>query len=94
MSDQELDTRDLVKLTTLDNAIQAQVLGGLLTERGIRFVLDRWESMPYSDIFANQKGYARMMVFKADLAAAKTSLTDLKSLADAEDVRPASEDTQ
>ena len=76
----ELDSRNMVKLHILDNQIEAQVLEGLLAERGIRYALDLFSSHAYSEVFSNQKGYARVMVFKDDLEQAKLALADLADM--------------
>lgn len=77
-----LDPRNMVKLHILDNQIEAQVLEGLLTERGIRYALELFSSHAYSEVFSNLKGYARVMVFKDDLAEAKLALADLANMED------------
>ncbi len=74
----ELDGRKLVKLTSVDDAIQAQVLEGLLKDQGIDCVLDIFDSAAYSKVFTIQKGHARIMVFKEDLDGAREVLRDFR----------------
>ena len=75
------DPRKLVDLCTVDNAVEAQVLEGLLADRGIGSALMTWHSTPYDGIFENQKGHAVVRVYNEDLAAAEEVLADVREQA-------------
>lgn len=68
---EERRDNELVKLCTVENAVEAQVLEGLLRDRGIACELFTWHSIAYDGIFEQQKGHADMKVRAEDLERAR-----------------------
>jgi hypothetical protein len=65
-----------VKLCTVENSVEAQVLEGLLADAGVPSQLITWHSTPYDGIFESQRGHAEVRVRAEDLEAAQEVLTD------------------
>ncbi|MCB1161170.1 MAG: DUF2007 domain-containing protein [Candidatus Krumholzibacteriia bacterium] len=78
------DDLELVKLCTVENPVEAQVLEGLLADAGIPSQLITWHSTPYDGIFESQRGHAEMRVRAVDLDAAQEVLEDFRASAEAE----------
>ena len=78
------DDLELVKLCTVENPVEAQVLEGLLADAGIPSQLITWHSTPYDGIFESQHGHAEMRVRAVDLDAAQEVLEDFRASAEAE----------
>jgi hypothetical protein len=74
---------ELVALCTVESPIEAQVLEGLLGDRGIPNQLVTWHSTPYDGIFESQRGHAEIRVYCRDLERAREVLADFRSGADA-----------
>ena len=74
----EFDERELVKLTSVSDELQAQLLETLLADQSIRCFIRTWHSHAYDGIFELQRGYAEVRVFKDDLAGAKEVLGDFQ----------------
>jgi len=70
------DPLELVKLCTVETAIAAQVLEGLLEDQGIPSQLLTWHSTPLDGIFQTQKGHAELRVYRRDLERAREVLAD------------------
>lgn len=72
------DDLELVKLGTVETAIAAQVIEGLLTDQEIPSQLVTWHSTALDGIFESQKGYAEIRVHRRDLARAREVLADFE----------------
>lgn len=70
---------ELVALCTVETPIAAQVLEGLLADRGIPSQVFTWHSTPLNGIFEPQRGHAELRVYRRDLAAAREVLADFES---------------
>ncbi len=70
---------ELVALCTVETPIEAQVLEGLLADRGIANQLVTWHSTPYDGIFESQRGHAELRVYRRDLEQAREVLADFRS---------------
>lgn len=80
MTEQEREAgRDLVDLCTVENAVELQVLEGLLADRRIPCELMTWHSTPYDGIFEATRGHATVKVYAEDLERAKLVLADFKN---------------
>lgn len=73
-----VDALELLPLCTVETAIAAQVLEGLLEDQGIPSQLITWHSTPLDGIFESQKGYAEIRVYRRDLARAREVLADFE----------------
>ncbi len=82
----DYDTRDLTRLTNLENAVEAQLLQALLEDQGIRCIVEGWHSTPFDGIFEGKKGFGILKVFTGDLERAQAVLEDFRR------ARPAGED--
>lgn len=76
--DSAADALELVKLCTVETAIAAQVLEGLLEDQGIPSQLVTWHSTPLDGIFERQKGHAEIRVYRRDLVRAREVLADFE----------------
>ncbi|MEZ5277425.1 MAG: hypothetical protein R3F07_13680 [Opitutaceae bacterium] len=52
----------LRKVLVLDNEIQAQLMGGILTEREIPHFIRSYDDLAYGGIFQSQKGWGQLEV--------------------------------
>lgn len=77
------DDLELVKLCTVENPVEAQVLEGLLADAEIPSQLITWHSTPYDGIFESQRGHAEIRVRAEDLEAARDVFADFRASADA-----------
>jgi hypothetical protein len=75
--------RELITLCTVENPIEASVLESLLTDQEIPAVIETWESKALDGIFVQQKGYARLKVFRDDHERAQEVLADFQAAAKA-----------
>ena len=83
MNDREREkSRRLVDLCTVENAVELQVLEGLLADQEIPCELMTWHSSPLDGIFEASRGHATVKVYAADLERAKLVLADFKSQSD------------
>jgi hypothetical protein len=73
------DDLELVRLCTVENPVEAQVLEGLLADAEIATQLLTWHSTPYDGIFERQRGHAEIMVRAEDLEAAREVLADFRA---------------
>ena len=82
MDDQEREReRELVDLCTVENAVELQVLEGLLADREIPCEIMTWHSTPYNGIFENSKGHATVKVYAEEIDRAMQVLADFRSQA-------------
>ncbi len=80
MNDQERKQESkLVDLCTVQNAVELQVLEGLLADREISCELKTWHSSVLDGIFEATRGHATVKVYAEDLERAKQVLADFKS---------------
>jgi hypothetical protein len=71
---------DWVKLITLDNQFQADLLTDALGKRGIPYLVREYKDTAYDGLFVTQKGWGTIMVDQAGLAEAKIIAEELFSL--------------
>jgi len=64
-------TDKMVELTVLDDSVEMSLLGSMLDEKGIRYLMEPLGSTPYAGIFESQKGQARLKVFQEDATEAQ-----------------------
>ncbi len=80
MSDQEREMGSkLVDLCNVGNAVELQVLEGLLADRQIPCELRIWQSSVLDGIFERTRGHATVKVYIEDLGRAKQVLADFQS---------------
>ncbi|CAB1063344.1 hypothetical protein D1BOALGB6SA_8127 [Olavius sp. associated proteobacterium Delta 1] len=53
---------ELVKIAVLDNAIEAQLIGSILDQRGIPHRLRSYYDTAYDGLFQMQKGWGKLYV--------------------------------
>jgi deoxyribose-phosphate aldolase len=66
-----------IKLITLDNRFQADLLTHALEQRGIPFLLREYKDTAYDGLFVTQKGWGTVMVDDTQLEEAKTITKEL-----------------
>ncbi len=76
--EREMESK-LVDLCNVDNAVELQVLEGLLADRQIPCELRLWQSSVLDGLFEVARGHATVKVYAEDLERAKQVLTDFKS---------------
>ena len=72
---------ELVKIAELENEFEAQILGGVLTERGIPHLLKSYYDSAYDGLFQGQKGWGAVLApegFRAEIAEIIDSLRKQK----------------
>ncbi len=67
------------KVLVLDNEIQAQRLGGILTERGIPHLLRSYDDLAYGGLFQSQKGWGQIEAPETSHDEVRAILDDLNS---------------
>lgn len=72
------------KALVFDNEIQAQRLGGVLTDEGIPHVIRSYDDLAYGGIFQSQKGWGQLDAPEDCHDRIRTIDADLKSLPDAQ----------
>jgi hypothetical protein len=66
-----------IKLITLDNQFQADLLTDALGKRDIPFLVREYKDTAYDGLFVTQKGWGTVMVDEAGLEEAKIIMEDL-----------------
>ncbi len=66
-----------IKLVTLDNQFQADLLTDALGKRAIPFLVREYKDTAYDGLFVSQKGWGTVMVDEAGLEEAQTILEEL-----------------
>jgi len=56
----------MIRLTTLENRFEADLITEVLTVEGIGFVLRTYEDTAYDGLFVTQKGYGVLLVNEED----------------------------
>ena len=80
MKDQDREkSRELADLCTVENAVELQVLEGLLSDQGIPCEVMTWNSTVLDGIFEATRGHASVKVYAEDLERAREVLADFKS---------------
>ncbi len=69
----------LVDLFTVENAVELQVLEGLLADQEIPYELMTWNSSVLDGIFEATRGHATVKVYARDLERANQVLSDFRS---------------
>ncbi|MEW6187882.1 MAG: hypothetical protein AB1585_19310 [Thermodesulfobacteriota bacterium] len=68
---------DWIKLITLDNQFQADLLTDALGKSEIPFLVREYKDTAYDGLFAGQKGWGTVMVDKSRLGEAQGIVKDL-----------------
>ena len=66
-----------IKLITLDNRFQADLLTDALAKNDIPFLVREYKDTAYDGLFVGQKGWGTVMVDEAGLEEAKTITEEL-----------------
>ncbi len=69
----------MIRLTTLENRFEADLVTDALTEDGIEFVVKTFEDTAYDGLFVTQKGYALLLVDEKDESRARTIVDDIRA---------------
>jgi hypothetical protein len=65
------------KVLVFESEIQAQVLGGVLAERGIPHFIKSYDDLAYGGIFQSQKGWGHIEAHEEDHDEVRTIFDDL-----------------
>jgi len=74
----EYDDRELVTLAQVEDAVEASALESLLFDRGIHVLVESQHTTPFDGAISPQRGWARIKVYRDDLAAAEEVLADFR----------------
>lgn len=69
----------MIRLTTLENRFEADLISGALAEEGICFVIKTYEDTAYDGLFVTQKGYAALLVDHEDQARAEAIVEEIRA---------------
>lgn len=56
-----MTSTEYIKTTVLENAIEAQLVGSILEERGIPHIIRSYQDTAYDGLFQLQKGWADLL---------------------------------
>ncbi len=70
---------DFVKIATLENAIEAQILQSVLAERQILYRIQSYHDTAYDGLFQMQKGWGVLYALPEDKAEIEEILESLRS---------------
>ncbi|MBF0530998.1 MAG: DUF2007 domain-containing protein [Deltaproteobacteria bacterium] len=68
----------MIRLTTLENRFETDLITGALEEDGIEFVVKRFEDSAYDGLFVTQKGYALLLVEEISEERARAIVEDIR----------------
>jgi hypothetical protein len=74
----EYDDRELVVLAQVADAVEASALESLLADRGIHVLVESQHTTPFDGAISPERGWARIMVYRDDLATAEEVLADFR----------------
>jgi len=68
----------MIRLTTLENRFEADLIAQALAEEGITFVVRTYEDSAYDGLYVTQKGFGVILVEEEDQARAKVIVEELR----------------
>ncbi|MEW5724330.1 MAG: DUF2007 domain-containing protein [Thermodesulfobacteriota bacterium] len=69
----------MIRLTTLENRFEADLITNALEAEGINFVVRTFHDTAYDGLFETQKGYGLLLVEEEDRARAQTVVDDIRA---------------
>lgn len=69
----------MIRLTTLENRFEADLITEALTAEGIDFVFRTYQDTAYDGLFVTQKGYGTLLVNEEDEAMALDLVRELRA---------------
>ena len=69
----------MIRLTTLENRFEADLVTDALAEDGIEFVVKTFEDTAYDGLFVTQKGYALLLVDEKDESRARIIVDEIRA---------------
>jgi len=68
----------MIRLTTLENRFEADLIAQALAEEGITFVVRTYEDSAYDGLYVTQKGFGVVLVEEEDQDRAKVIVEELR----------------
>lgn len=75
----------MIRVATLENRFETDLITGTLEEEGISFVVKTFEDSAYDGLFVTQQGYALLLVDEKDQDRVAAIVDDLRKAAAEED---------
>ena len=71
----------MIRITTLENRFETDLVVELLEAEGIEYFLKTFEDSAYDGLFVTQKGYAMLLVNEEDQDRARSIVDDVRASA-------------
>ncbi|MBU2552056.1 MAG: DUF2007 domain-containing protein [Proteobacteria bacterium] len=69
----------MIRLTTIENRFEADLISDALTREGIGFLIRSYQDTAYDGLYVTQKGFAALMVEEQDADRARAIVRDIRA---------------